>query len=116
YDLNYRPSLWNSIGGVKKAQEINREIAAYVDVLVGNEEDFTACLGFEVEGVDKSLLKLDVNGFKKMLEKVVQNFPNLKVVATTLRVVKSATRNDWGALCWAGGKFYEPANRPDLEI
>jgi 2-dehydro-3-deoxygluconokinase len=116
YDLNYRPSLWKSIGGQKRAQEVNRRIARQVDVMIGNEEDFTACLGFQVEGADENLSRIDVTAFKQMIEKAVQEFPNFKVTATTLRAVKSATRNDWGAICWAGGKFYEAANRADLEI
>ena len=116
YDLNYRPSLWKSIGGQKRAQEVNREIAKYVDVMIGNEEDFTACLGFEVEGVDENISHIDVTAFQKMIEKAVKAFPNFKVTATTLRAVRSATRNDWGAICWAGGKFYEATHRPDLEI
>jgi len=116
YDLNYRPSLWKSIGGQKRAQEVNREIARHVDVMIGNEEDFTACLGFEVEGVDENLSHIDVTAFKRMIEKAVAVFPNFKVTATTLRAVRSATRNDWGAICWAGGKFYEATNRPGLEI
>ena len=116
YDLNYRPSLWKSIGGQKRAQEVNREIARNVDVMIGNEEDFTACLGFEVEGVDEPLSRIDVAAFKRMIEKAAKTFPNFKVTATTLRAVRSATRNDWGAICWAGGRFYEAPNRPDLEI
>ncbi len=116
YDLNYRPSLWKSIGGLKRAQEVNRRIARQVDVMIGNEEDFTACLGFEVEGADANLARIDVTAFKRMIERAVKEFPNFKVTATTLRAVKSATRNDWGAICWAGGKFYEAANRADLEI
>src|SRR2546430_931066 len=116
YDLNYRPSLWKSIGGAKRAQEVNREIARHVDVMMGNEEDFTACLGFEVQGVDESLSKIDVSAFKTMIAAVVEQYPNFKVVATTLRAVKSATRNDWGAICWAGGKFYEAPHRANLEI
>jgi 2-dehydro-3-deoxygluconokinase len=116
YDLNYRPSLWKSIGGQKKAQEVNRKIAQYVDVMIGNEEDFTASLGFEVEGVDENISHIDVTAFKKMIEKAVKGFPNFKVTATTLRAVRSATRNDWGAIAWAGGKFYEATHRPDLEI
>jgi len=116
YDLNYRPSLWKSIGGQKRAQEVNREIAKHVDVMIGNEEDFTACLGFHVEGVDEHISKIDVTAFKKMIQQAVKAFPNFKVTATTLRAVKSATRNDWGAICWAGGKFYEAPNREDLEI
>ena len=116
YDLNYRPSLWKSIGGQERAQEVNREIAKYVDVMLGNEEDFTACLSFEVEGADENLAKLDVTAFKKMIEQAVRTYSNFKVTATTLRAVKSATRNDWGAICWAGGKFYEAPNRADLEV
>jgi 2-dehydro-3-deoxygluconokinase len=116
YDLNYRPSLWKSIGGQKRAQEVNKEIASCVDVMIGNEEDFTACLGFEVEGVDEHISKIDISAFKKMIEKAVKSYPNFKVTATTLRAVKSATRNDWGAVCWAGGKFFEAPNREDLEI
>ena len=116
YDLNYRPSLWKSIGGVDKAREVNREIAKYVDVMIGNEEDFTACLGFEVEGVDENLSSIQVDSFQAMIGKVVQEFTNFKVVATTLRTVKTATINSWGAICWADGAFYEATHREDLEI
>jgi 2-dehydro-3-deoxygluconokinase len=116
YDLNYRPSLWKSIGGQARAQEGNREIARHVDVMLGNEEDFTACLGFAVEGADEHLSRIDVTAFQKMIRQAVEAYPNFKVVATTLRAVKSATRNDWGAICWAGGRFYEAPNRPDLEV
>lgn len=116
YDLNYRPSLWKAIGGKAKAQQVNKEIARYVDVMIGNEEDFTACLGFEVEGVDKNLTELEVDNFKKMIEKAVKAYPNFKATATTLRGVKTATVNDWGAICWADGNFYEATHRPGLEI
>ena len=116
YDLNYRPSLWKSIGGPKRAQEVNREIARHVDVMLGNEEDFTACLGLEVEGADEHLSRIDVTAFKQMIGKAVAAYPNFKVVATTLRAVRTATRNDWGAICWAGGEFYEAPNREGLEI
>jgi 2-dehydro-3-deoxygluconokinase len=116
YDLNYRPSLWKSIGGQKRAQEVNREIARHVDVMIGNEEDFTACLGLEVEGADEHLSRIEVMAFKRMIEKAVKAYPNFKVVATTLRAVKTATRNDWSAICWAGGQFHEAPNRQDLEI
>ena len=87
-----------------------------MDVMLGNEEDFTAGLGFEVKGVDAHVSKIDVAAFKKMIRAAVKAYPNFKVAATTLRAVKSATRNDWGAICWAGGKFYEAPNRRDLEI
>ena len=116
YDLNYRPSLWGSIGGQEKAQEVNREIAKYVDVMIGNEEDFTACLGFEVEGVDENISNIEIDAFKNMINTAVAAFPNFKVTATTLRAVKSATVNDWGAICWADGNFYEATNRKEMEI
>jgi 2-dehydro-3-deoxygluconokinase len=116
YDLNYRPSLWKTIGGHAKAQEVNRRIAKYVDVMIGNEEDFTACLGFEVEGVDENISKIEIDAFKRMIETAVAEFPNFKVTATTLRAVKSATVNDWSAICWADGSFYESQKRPELEI
>jgi 2-dehydro-3-deoxygluconokinase len=116
YDLNYRPSLWKSIGGQKRAQEVNREIGRHVDVMIGNEEDFTACLGFRVEGADEHLLRIDVTAFKKMIEAAVKAYPNFKVTATTLRAAKTATRNDWGAICWMDGKFHESKQYPDLEI
>ena len=116
YDLNYRPSLWKTIGGKAKAQEVNRRIAKYVDVMIGNEEDFTACLGFEVEGLDENISAIDVDKFKNMIQTAVKEFPNFKVTATTLRTVKTATINDWGAICWADGQFYESIHRPNLEI
>jgi 2-dehydro-3-deoxygluconokinase len=116
YDLNYRPSLWQSIGGKTKAQQVNRRLAQYVDVMLGNEEDFTACLGFEVPGLDANLSSLDVRNFKKMIQVAVAEFPNFKVTGTTLRTVKSANVNDWGAICWAGEKFYEAPLRENLEI
>jgi 2-dehydro-3-deoxygluconokinase len=116
YDLNYRPSLWKSIGGQARAQEVNRQIAPYVDVMLGNEEDFTACLGFKVEGVDEHLLRIEVDAFKRMIETAVKAFPNFRAVATTLRVAKTATRNDWSAIAWMDGRFYESRKYPDLEI
>jgi 2-dehydro-3-deoxygluconokinase len=116
YDLNYRPSLWKSIGGQKRAQEVNKEIAKYVDVMIGNEEDFTACLGFQVEGADEHLLQIDVTAFKKMIETAVKTFPNFKATATTLRAAKTATINDWAAIAWYDGNFYASRNYPDLEI
>ncbi|XOV71579.1 MAG: PfkB family carbohydrate kinase [Verrucomicrobiota bacterium] len=116
YDLNYRPSLWKAIGGHAKAQEVNRNIAKYVDVMIGNEEDFTACLGFEVEGVDENISAIEIDSFKNMIERAVKDFPNFKVTATTLRAVKTATVNDWSAICWADGQFHESRKYPELEI
>ncbi len=116
YDLNYRPSLWKSIGGQQRAQEVNRRIAQSVDVMIGNEEDFTACLGLAVEGLDEHITNIETESFKKMIQSAVEAFPNFKVVATTLRTVKSATVNDWGAICWYDGQIYEAIHRQNLEI
>jgi len=115
YDLNYRDSLWKSIGGKKRAQEVNRRIAPFVDVMLGNEEDFSAALGYEVPGTDEHLSALDAENFKKMLGRVLADFP-FKVVATTLRKATTATRNDWGAVCYCDGKFYQATSRENLEI
>jgi len=116
YDLNYRPSLWKSIGGQAKAREVNREIAKHVDVMIGNEEDFTASLGFEVQGVDHNISDIDTGAFKKMIETAVKEFPNFKVAATTLRRVITATKNDWSAILWHDGKFHDSRKYPELEI
>lgn len=116
YDLNYRPSLWKTLGGPKKATEVNRELAKYVDVMLGNEEDFTAALGFEVPGLDAHISKLDPTNFKKMIKEVVAAYPNFAAVATTLRNAKTATVNDWGAILYYDGAFYQAMDRPDLEI
>ena len=117
YDLNYRPSLWRSIGGQDKAQEVNRALAPHVDVMIGNEEDFTASLGFEVEGVDENLSDLEVDTFATMIETAAQAFPNFQVIGTTLRTVRSATVNDWGALAWSRETgVVHAAHRERLEI
>ena len=116
YDLNYRSSLWKSIGGKAKAQEVNRRLAPLVDVMLGNEEDFTAALGFPVAGLDEHHSKLEASGFKKMIDAVVKEYPSLAVIATTLRNAKTSTLNDWGALCYCDGGFYEAPVRENLEI
>ena len=116
YDLNYRPSMWSAIGGQAKAQEVNKEIAEYVDVMIGNEEDFTACLGFEIEGNDENLKELNLDGYRKMINEAAAAYPNFKAVATTLRTVKTATVNDWSAICWADGEIYKAKDYKELEI
>jgi 2-dehydro-3-deoxygluconokinase len=116
YDLNYRDSLWRSIGGRERAVAVNRELAPLVDVMIGNEEDFTAALGFEVEDLDEQHSKIEVENFRRMIEKAAGEFPNFKIVATTLRHAKTATINDWGAVCFSGGKLYQAPVRENLEI
>lgn len=116
FDLNYRASLWKSQGGPARAVEINRRIAPLVDVMIGNEEDFTASLGFQVPGLDEHISKIDPANFKKMIAEVIKMFPNFQIVATTLRTAKTATVNDWGAIVYADGAFYEAPLRENLEI
>jgi 2-dehydro-3-deoxygluconokinase len=116
YDLNYRESLWKGIGGKAKAQQVNKELAQYVDVMIGNEEDFTASLGIEIEGVDDNFSSLDPAHFKKMIETARMTYPNFQVVATTLRNAKTATKNDWGAVCAYGDQFFQSISRMDVEI
>lgn len=116
YDLNYRDSLWRSIGGQPQAQQVNRSLAPLIDVMIGNEEDFTAALGFEVEGLDEHHSKLDVTNFGRMIETAVREYPNFRVVATTLRNARTATVNDWGAVCWHEGRLHQAPLRENLEI
>jgi 2-dehydro-3-deoxygluconokinase len=116
YDLNYRESLWKSFGGRARSAEVNSELVPYVDVLLGNEEDFSAALGFEAEDVTDNFSGLDPDSFRRMIGRVLAAFPHLKLIATSLRNAKSASRNDWGAICWYGGNFYYAPLREDLEI
>ncbi len=117
YDLNYRPSLWKALGGEAAARDVNRRLAPLVDVMIGNEEDFTACLGFEVPGAGPDFDQLDSNGFRAMIEALTTTYDSLSVVATTLRGVRSAGVNDWGAVAWSSDEgFVEATPRPGLEI
>jgi 2-dehydro-3-deoxygluconokinase len=116
YDLNYRPSLWKTIGGQARAREVNRSLAPLVDVMLGNEEDFSAALGFEMEGLDSNLSELDPGNFGRMMAAVTREYPNIAMVGTTLRNARTATRNDWGAAAYVDGCLIVAATRPDLEI
>jgi len=116
YDLNYRASLWQSRGGQPEAVRVNRSLAPLVDVMIGNEEDFTAALGFEVAGLDADVSRVDPGNFSEMISRAVESYPNLKVVATTLRTAMSASRNDWAAVLYADGRLHESRVRRDLEI
>ena len=115
YDLNYRPSLWKAIGGSQRAIEVNRGLAPFIDVMIGNEEDFTAALGFEVPGLDAHCSNLDPANFKRMIDVARAAFPNFQAIATTLRHVKSASINDWGAVLWTKDGFFQSQTRT-LEI
>jgi 2-dehydro-3-deoxygluconokinase len=112
YDLNYRPSLWRSVGGQPRAREVNRRLMQYVDVLFGNEEDFSAALGFELEGVNAEFSELPTQSFRRMIDGVVAAYPNIGTVATTLRTASSASVNGWGAIAYHQGKFHEVEPRP----
>ncbi|MGD0196797.1 MAG: sugar kinase [Solirubrobacteraceae bacterium] len=117
FDLNYRPSLWQAIGGIDRAREVNRRLAQHVNVMIGNEEDFTACLGLEVDGVDAGLTNLETAAFRAMIDEAAGSYPNLDVIATTLRTVHSATLNDWSAIGWSRtAGFVESTHRAKLEI
>lgn len=116
YDLNFRPSLWTSRGGTDEAIRVNRELAQFVDVMIGNEEDFSAALGFHVEGLDQELSALDPANFRRMIDEVVKAFPNFSMVGTTLRNAHTANVNDWGAVLYADGQYYEARQRERLEI
>jgi len=112
YDLNFRSKLWSS----EEAIAANNEIVPYVDVLIGNEEDFQKALGFEVEGVDESLKKLKVESYKAMVKKVVTTHSNIKAVGTTLREVLSGLLNNWSAILFIDGEFYQSRRFENLEI
>ena len=112
YDVNYRESLWRDIGGKEKAIENNRQIAGYVDVMF----DFASALGIEIEPLPENCCRLDSSSFKKAILQVKNEFPNIKAIASTLRNVNSASKNDWGAVLYTDGKFYEADKRFDLEI
>jgi len=113
YDLNFRSKLWSS----KDAIAATKPLVPYVDCLIGNEEDFEKVLGYHAEGVDvEKPGELDTSAFKAMVERVVRDFANVKVVGTTLRGVKTATVNDWSAILWHDGRFYDGLAMPDLEI
>ena len=113
YDLNFRDSLWKSIGGKAKAQEVNRDIVRKVDLLLGNEEDFSAMLGVKIKGVSEDFAELPIAGYEEMLREVAAIYPNLKLIASTLRTAHTASRNAWGAIA-----LYEDriAHVPQREI
>lgn len=112
YDLNFRSKLWSS----KRAIEVTKKLVPYIDVLIGNEEDFQKVLGFEVEGTDESLKSLPVEGYKRMVEKVVKTYPQISAVGTTLREVVSGLVNNWSAIMYYDGQFYESRRYENLEI
>ncbi|GIW81523.1 MAG: 2-dehydro-3-deoxygluconokinase [Gemmatales bacterium] len=106
FDLNFREKLWRFQGGIDKAQQTLKRIVEHVDVLVGNEEDLQKGLGIPGPEVE-SKSKLDPTAFFGMIENVVQQFPNIKIVATTMRHVHSTNRHSWSAVAWLGGKTYQ---------
>jgi 2-dehydro-3-deoxygluconokinase len=115
YDLNFRDSLWKAIGGKAKSQEVNREIVRKVDMLLGNEEDFSAMLGVKIEGVSEDFAELPIESYSQMLREVASLYPNLKLIASTLRSVRSATQNAWGAIALYEDKIVH-VPQTDIEI
>ncbi len=115
YDLNYRDSLWKAIGGKARAQQVNRELVHQVDLLLGNEEDFSAMLGVHIKGVGDDFAELPIAGYEEMLREVAALYPNLKLIATTLRTAHSAGRNAWGALALSEDKIVHVPQR-DIDI
>jgi 2-dehydro-3-deoxygluconokinase len=116
YDLNYRPSLWKAHGGIDAAAAVNRRLVANVDVLFGNEEDFSAGLGYELPGADENLLELDVASYERLLQRVLADHPRLAVVASTLRQARTATVNGWTAVCLGRDGFHVAPRFDALEI
>lgn len=112
YDLNFRSKLWSAAD----AQRKTKGLIPYIDCLIGNEEDFQKVLGFDVEGQDEHLSALDTSAYKRMVERVVKAYPNVKVVGTTLREVKSGLVNNWSAILYVDGQFYESRRYENLEI
>jgi 2-dehydro-3-deoxygluconokinase len=115
YDLNFRDSLWKSIGGKAKAQEVNRELVRKVDLLLGNEEDFSAMLGVQIKGVSEDFAELPIAGYEEMLREVAAIYPNLKLIASTLRTAQTASRNAWGAIALCEGQIVHVPQR-DIDI
>jgi 2-dehydro-3-deoxygluconokinase len=112
YDLNFRSKLWSSA----KAVETTRPLVQYMDFVIGNEEDFQKVLGFTVEGVDEKLQELPIENYKRMVERVMERFPHLRGIGTTLREVVSGLINHWSAILFYDGSFYESRRYENLEI
>jgi 2-dehydro-3-deoxygluconokinase len=116
YDLNFRPSLWKAVGGAPAAAALNRELVPYVNVLLGNEEDFSAGLGYSLDGVDENLLELETTVYEKLTGEVMADNPQLALTAATLRQARSATMNDWSGVCRTQAAFLVGPSFPGLEI
>jgi len=105
FDLNFREKLWKVFGGADRAASVIERIVRNVDVLVGNEEDLQKGLGMHGPEVSAKS-KLDPSAFFAMIGQVIQKYPQIKVVATTLRDVHSSNRHDWAAVAWVDGKTH----------
>ncbi len=118
FDLNYRPKLWQSVGGPERAQQVLRRIVSHVDALIGNEEDLQKGLGIpgpELGEATSDRGQLDPDAFFRMIDHVVDQYPNIKLVGTTLREVHSTNRHDWKAVLWQSGeRFVSPTCQLDV--
>ena len=116
YDLNFRPSLWSAVGGPQRAAEVNRELVADVDVLLGNEEDLVLALGYESQGIDEMLLDLNTSAYDVLLARVLADQQDVTLIAATLRQARTATVNDWTAVCRTRETFYRGIAFDGLEV
>lgn len=112
FDLNFRSTLWSS----DKAKEVMKKVMPFVDVIIGNEEDFEKMLGIKAEGASESYSNLDPENYKAVAKKVVKEYPNVQVVGTTLRNVKTALLNDWQTVMLYKGKYYVSRKYDNLEV
>ena len=117
YDLNFRPSLWRSMGGAERSVEVNRFLLRNVDVVFGNEEDFVSALGYDVSGgLEAGFVNPTPERYEDLLRTVTDEFPNLKVAAVSLRGVRSASAHDWSGACFADGRLIVSESLERLEI
>jgi 2-dehydro-3-deoxygluconokinase len=112
YDLNYRSKLWS----VKKSIEVTKYLVPYIDVIIGNEEDFQKSLGCEVHGMNENLTTLHVEVYKEMVKSIIAKNPHFQIIGTTLREVTSGLLNNWSAIMYYDGKFYQSKKYENLEI
>jgi len=112
FDLNYRATLWRP----EKAQQVMKDVIPYVDVLIGNEEDFEKMLGIRADHVSQEYSKIDSEGYRSVANRAVELYPNIEVVGTTLRDAKTGLLNDWQTVMLYEGDFFLSRKYENLEI
>jgi len=116
YDVNVRASLWGDKAGSARAVEVNRRLVSLCDVVFGNEKNFVEALGVNVPREESTVEPTWASDDVAALGVVASQFPNLRLVASTVRTIHSASRNDWGGVCWADGAVLSSDEVPSLEI